>query len=206
MQKVDSVIRAKVVVLGNTGVGKTCLVTSYVTGNFPQGVAPTIGAAYLSKDIDVGRSRVKLQIWDTAGQERFRSMAPIYYRGADAAILVFDVKESESLDAVTMWIKELRSAQGVPENIAIMIAANKVDEETEVDPKTCSIEIVRQAAKLAEKESAMLLCTSGITKIGLDKLFVGIAKDLLANQKTTSPQENIQLNKQQQKPATSGCC
>eukprot|EP00494_Astrolonche_serrata_P004486 UN04499 len=64
------------------------MVSSYVTGNFPKGNAPTIGAAYLSKDIDIQNSRVKLQIWDTAGQERFRSMAPIYYRGADAAILV----------------------------------------------------------------------------------------------------------------------
>jgi len=200
-------VRAKVVVLGNTGVGKTCLVTSYVTGNFPQGVAPTIGAAYLSKDIDVGRSRVKLQIWDTAGQERFRSMAPIYYRGADAAILVFDVKDPETLNAVTMWIKELRSAQGVPEHICITIAANKVDENQEIDPKICNIPIVRQAAKIAEEEGANLICTSGITKIGLSELFVGIAKNVLENHKTNNPgpSENIKLSSQENKES-SGCC
>mmetsp|Transcript_16049 Transcript_16049/g.43424 ORF Transcript_16049/g.43424 Transcript_16049/m.43424 type:complete len:115 (+) Transcript_16049:38-382(+) len=81
-------VEAKVVVLGDTGVGKTCLVFRFIEGKFQSHGASTIGASFMVKKMTLDGAKLTLQIWDTAGQERFRSMAPMYYRGAAAAILV----------------------------------------------------------------------------------------------------------------------
>jgi small GTP-binding protein len=90
------------------GVGKTSLVNQYVRGQFEVNTVATIGAAFMKKDVVVNGWNIMLQIWDTAGQERFRSMAPMYYRGAHAAILVFDVSQPDTLDKVEGWISELQ--------------------------------------------------------------------------------------------------
>merc|ERR1712150_370233 len=132
----------------------------------------------------IDKSRVKLQIWDTAGQERFRSIAPIYYRGADAAILVFDVRTPSSLQSVKAWISELKSASGVSSNIILVIAANKVDLDSEVEPSNCKeYPLLQEAMKIAETQGASIHCTSAKTKIGLTKMFMNVSKDLLRNYK-----------------------
>ncbi|CAE6495032.1 unnamed protein product [Rhizoctonia solani] len=94
---------AKVVIMGSAGVGKTSLVTRYVEGRFGQ-TTTTTGAFFYSKKVIVDGTKVRLQIWDTAGQERFRSMAPMYYRGASAAILVYDITSPSSFEDVRLWI------------------------------------------------------------------------------------------------------
>ncbi|KAG8729272.1 hypothetical protein FRC12_021101 [Ceratobasidium sp. 428] len=86
-----------------SGVGKTSLVTRYVEERFAQ-TTTTTGAFFHSKKVTVDGTKVRLQIWDTAGQERFRSMAPMYYRGASAAILVYDITNASSFDDVKIWI------------------------------------------------------------------------------------------------------
>ena len=84
-------IEVKVCIIGDTDVGKTSLSTRYCHGEFPQNSTPTIGASFLQRRVMTDNIEVSVQIWDTAGQERFRSMAPMYYRGAKAAVIVFDV-------------------------------------------------------------------------------------------------------------------
>lgn len=81
----------KVVLVGNAGVGKTCLVRRFTQGMFPPGQGATIGVDFMIKTVEVEGEKIKLQIWDTAGQERFRSITQSYYRSAHALILVFDV-------------------------------------------------------------------------------------------------------------------
>ncbi|KAG8681980.1 hypothetical protein FRC09_017111, partial [Ceratobasidium sp. 395] len=99
----SSGLDAKVVIMGSSGVGKTSLVTRYVEERFAQ-TTTTTGAFFHSKKVTVDGTKVRLQIWDTAGQERFRSMAPMYYRGASAAILVYDITNASSFDDVKIWI------------------------------------------------------------------------------------------------------
>ncbi|KAI9494819.1 ras family-domain-containing protein [Zychaea mexicana] len=98
-------LEAKVVVLGATGVGKTSVVIRYVQKTFSASSTSTIGASFMTKKLTVDDCHVRLQIWDTAGQERFRAMAPMYYRGAQAAILVYDITSEESFSDMNTWVE-----------------------------------------------------------------------------------------------------
>ncbi|KPJ10644.1 Ras-related protein Rab-31 [Papilio machaon] len=119
------VIEAKIVVLGSQGVGKTSLVVRYIGKMFSRHISPTIGASFFTCNINLAEARVKLQVWDTAGQERFRSMAPMYYRNANAALLVFDITCRASFAAVKSWVKELQS--NAPGPLVLALVGNKAD-------------------------------------------------------------------------------
>ncbi|KAF8342035.1 P-loop containing nucleoside triphosphate hydrolase protein [Cantharellus anzutake] len=117
---------AKVVVMGNSAVGKTSLVQRYTEDRFtPASTTSTTGAFFVTKKLFVDGLKVRLQLWDTAGQERFRSMAPMYYRGASAAILVYDVTDLSSFDDVRIWIDELKHHHKPP--LIIYVVGSKAD-------------------------------------------------------------------------------
>ncbi|XP_068907253.1 ras-related protein Rab-30 isoform X3 [Tenebrio molitor] len=97
----------KVVLVGNAGVGKTCLVRRFTQGLFPPGQGATIGVDFMIKTVDVDNEKVKLQIWDTAGQERFRSITQSYYRSAHALILVYDISCQPTFDCLPDWLREI---------------------------------------------------------------------------------------------------
>jgi Ras-related protein Rab-21 len=120
-------VDAKVVLLGDSGVGKTSLAVRYVQETFSSKLVPTIGASFLTKRATMDNFKVKLQLWDTAGQERFRSLAPMYYRGASAAVLVYDITSEASFTKVQDWVTELRN--NIPEDIILCIVGNKADLE-----------------------------------------------------------------------------
>lgn len=122
----SSGVDLKVVILGAQGVGKTSLVHRYTSGQFSASAVPsTIGASFLTKKLIVDGIKVRLQLWDTAGQERFRSMAPMYYRGANAAVIVYDITNPHSFEDVKTWIDELR--QNVHSDLVIHIVGSKAD-------------------------------------------------------------------------------
>lgn len=120
-----STLEAKVVILGSQGVGKTSLVVRYIDKTFSPNSTSTIGASFMTKKQTVDNCKVRLQIWDTAGQERFRAMAPMYYRGAQAALLVYDITSQESFEELSSWIEELK--RNMTEDLVIVVAANKLD-------------------------------------------------------------------------------
>ncbi|XP_076324553.1 uncharacterized protein LOC143232697 isoform X3 [Tachypleus tridentatus] len=103
-------LEAKVVVLGSQGVGKTSVVVRYIGKAFSRHLSPTIGASFFTCKLTIQGFHVKLQIWDTAGQERFRSMAPMYYRNANAALLVFDITSYESYLNMKTWVMGIEEA------------------------------------------------------------------------------------------------
>jgi len=115
----------KLVLLGDSAVGKSCLVVRFVRDEFFEFQEPTIGAAFLTQTVTLDDSTVKFEIWDTAGQERYRSLAPMYYRGAAAAIVVFDITKKDSFIGAKSWVKELQR-RGDP-NVVIALAGNKAD-------------------------------------------------------------------------------
>lgn len=98
-------LEAKVVILGSQGVGKTSIIARCTTGQFRTSPVSTVGASLLTKKITIDSTQVRFQIWDPAGQERFRSMAPLYYRGALAAILVYDVTDESSFEDIKIWLE-----------------------------------------------------------------------------------------------------
>jgi small GTP-binding protein len=117
MASPPNVIEAKIVVLGSQGVGKTTLVHRYVKNTFipPAKSQSTVGASFLTTRVNDPESgtTIRLQIWDTAGQERFRSISKLYYRGAHAAILCYDVTSQRSFDEMGSWLQELREQCGL---------------------------------------------------------------------------------------------
>jgi Ras-related protein Rab-5C len=114
----------KVVFLGKSGVGKTSITLRFCRDTFQDGAEATIGASFLTKMMTVNDRTIKFEMWDTAGQERYRALAPMYYRNADAAVLVYDITDSESFEALQSWYQELQ--KNVPDCI-IFLAGNKSD-------------------------------------------------------------------------------
>eukprot|EP00831_Metopus_contortus_P008355 TRINITY_DN1320_c0_g1_i1.p1 TRINITY_DN1320_c0_g1~~TRINITY_DN1320_c0_g1_i1.p1 ORF type:complete len:217 (-),score=35.23 TRINITY_DN1320_c0_g1_i1:154-804(-) len=138
-------IRDRVSTQSTWGVGKTCIIDRFVSDQFNESSDPTKGATFKAKSIRTkeGNTEIKLMIWDTAGQEIYRSLAPFYYKDADAVILVYDITSQKSYDGVDYWMREVRT-HGKSDCI-IAVAGNKSDciLQEEVDPsisKAYSIE------------------------------------------------------------------
>jgi Ras-related protein Rab-21 len=162
---IKSTIARKVVLLGDQNVGKTCIVLRYVEGTFGSDVTSTIGAFFLTKKISVNNENIKLQIWDTAGQERFRAMAPMYYRGAHAAILVFDMTDLNSFITMKGWVSELIDNLSPTDDIVLTIACNKADKKKDRQVPTNMI------VDFAKSVGAMVFETSAKSGLGIDNLF-----------------------------------
>merc|ERR1739841_297673 len=118
----SKVVQFKLVLLGDSAVGKSSLVLRFVRGQFFEYQESTIGAAFLTQTVALNDTTVKFEIWDTAGQERYHSLAPMYYRGAAAAVVVYDITNADSFQRAKSWVKELQR-QGSP-NIVIALAGN----------------------------------------------------------------------------------
>ncbi|KAL8432563.1 hypothetical protein ACSSS7_004520 [Eimeria intestinalis] len=166
----------KTVLLGDASVGKSSLVIRFVKNTFSDAMETTIGAAFFAHSLEVDGSVVKFEIWDTAGQERFSSLAPMYYRGAAAAVVVYDQCNSASFERAQMWVQQLQLS-GNP-NIVIALAANKTDlANRQVDPN-----IGRQ---YAEENGLLFVETSARTGHNVNRLFQMIARRLPETKTTT---------------------
>lgn len=161
----------KLVLLGDSAVGKSSLVLRFVKKQFFEYQESTIGAAFLTQTVEVDDYVVKFEIWDTAGQERYHSLAPMYYRGAAAAIVMYDITNKRSFEGAKSWVKELQR-QGNP-NIVITLAGNKLD--LAEDNRQVSEE---EAQTYAEDNSCIFMETSAKTNHNVSNLFITIAKKL----------------------------
>jgi Ras-related protein Rab-7A len=123
----------KIIILGDSGVGKTSLMNQYCNKRFSNQYKATIGADFLTKDVMIDDKLVTLQIWDTAGQERFQSLGVAFYRGADACILVYDITAEKSFDQLNSWRDEFLTQANPrdPDNFSFVVLGNKVDKESE---------------------------------------------------------------------------
>ena len=166
--------RVKMVLLGDSGVGKSCLVLRFVRGEFDPSSKVTVGAAFMSHPVSLpDSSTVKFEIWDTAGQERYASLAPLYYRGAHAAAVVFDITSEDSYERAKYWIKELQAkASG---EIVIALVGNKADLAAEREVSTETAEDFARSGNMAFIE------TSAKTADNVSELFETIAQKLSAS-------------------------
>lgn len=122
----------KIIVLGESGVGKTCLSFRFCAGRFPVITEATIGLDFREKMVELDGERLRLQLWDTAGQERFRrSITHHYYRNASAVVFVYDVNSAASLVALESWLQEVE-LHGVPESAPRVLVGNKCDQGGQV--------------------------------------------------------------------------
>ncbi|RLN41479.1 ras-related protein RABF1-like [Panicum miliaceum] len=154
----------QLVLLGDSGVGKSCIVLRFVRGQFDPTSKVTVGASFLSQTLALEDSTiVKFEIWDTAGQERYAALAPLYYRGAAAAIVVYDITSPESFSKAQYWIKELQK-HGSP-GIVMVLVGNKADlhENRSVSSQ--------DAQEYAEKNNMFFFETSAKTADNINQLF-----------------------------------
>jgi len=175
-KKMMKVSQFKLVLLGQAGVGKSNLVLRFVKGEFHENNESTIGAAFLTQTVTMSdQSSIKFEIWDTAGQERFNSLAPMYYRGAQAALVVYDITNESSLSRAKSWVKELQT-QGVP-RMVIALVGNKSDLEAQrkVNPE--------HARAYAEENGLLFMETSAKTAQNVSEIFEEIAKALPKDRK-----------------------
>ncbi|CAG9820180.1 unnamed protein product [Phaedon cochleariae] len=160
----------KVVLVGNAGVGKTCLVRRFTQGLFPPGQGATIGVDFMIKTVEVGNEKVKLQIWDTAGQERFRSITQSYYRSAHALILVYDISCQPTFDCLTDWLREIEEYASC--KVLRVLVGNKIDREDREIP-------THVGEEFAERHNMYYLETSAKQSDNVERLFMQIAEDLM---------------------------
>ncbi|KAJ3475027.1 hypothetical protein NLG97_g9605 [Lecanicillium saksenae] len=168
----------KLVLLGEAAVGKSSLVLRFVNNDFQENKEPTIGAAFLTQKCNLPTRTIKFEIWDTAGQERFASLAPMYYRNAQAALVVYDITKPTSLIKAKHWVAELQR-QASP-GIVIALVGNKLDLANESsgddDDSSGARKVPTDEAKAyAEEESLLFFETSAKTGVNVSEVFTAIA-------------------------------
>jgi len=190
----DKQFHYKLVLLGDASVGKSCLVVRFARGEFYEYQEPTIGAAFMTQTVNLPDATVKFEIWDTAGQERYKSLAPMYYRGSAAAVVVYDITSRESFDAAKSWVSELQSTEAL-----IALVGNKTD--------LTESRAVRQedAQEYANNMGIFFTETSAKTGRNVSELFREIAERLPKEAKEDIDKKGFQVDKSN-RSSGSGCC
>ena len=189
-------IPIKLVTLGESGVGKTSVINRYITGSFPESSKPTIGAAFITKEVKFGNETYNLMIWDTAGQEEYRGLAPMYYRNASIAIVMFDIVSRPSFEAVDYWLKDLKDNAGP--DIGVLLCANKMDLQEDRFQGADFLEF-------SKDHNVVYVETSALTGEGIDLLFEQAIKLFIKNKnQPIPPNPGNQINNKKRKKST--CC
>lgn len=193
-------VACKVMLLGDSGVGKTCVLVRFKDGAFLSGsFISTVGIDYKNKIVDVEGTKVKLQIWDTAGQERFRSITHAYYRDSQALLLLYDVTSESSFENIRAWLAEIY--EYASSDVIIMLLGNKADLNKE---RVVSRE---QGEKLAKDHNVAFMETSAKSGLNVDLAFMAVARDMKHRnlKRPSEPKFNIEqyVESQREKP---GCC
>ncbi|KAL1936621.1 hypothetical protein VTP01DRAFT_755, partial [Rhizomucor pusillus] len=167
----------KVIILGDSGVGKTSLMNQYVNKKFSSQYKATIGADFLTKEVMVDDKLVTMQIWDTAGQERFQSLGVAFYRGADCCVLVYDVNNNKSYESLGQWHDEflVQASPRDPDNFPFVVLGNKID----VDESKRMVSQKRAMAFCQAKGNIPYFETSAKEAINVEQAFQTIAKNAL---------------------------
>lgn len=160
-------LRVKMVLLGASGVGKSSLATRFVKGEFKD-CAPTVGCAYQTHVVNVNGASLRFEIWDTAGQEKYHSVTPLYYRGAHAALLVYDISKRDTFTRAQLWLKELER-QIIPDSTVVWLVGNKADlaQSRQVS--------AQEGQSLAEDRGLGFIETSALSGEHVNQLLVTVA-------------------------------
>lgn len=162
----------KYIIIGDTGVGKSCLLLQFTDKRFRTDHDLTIGVEFGARLITIENKQIKLQIWDTAGQESFRSITRSYYRGASGALMVYDISRRDTYNHLSRWLEEAR-ANASP-NLVIMLIGNKAD----LDRREVSFE---EGNQFARDNSLVFRETSAKTAQNVEEAFIQTAKSIYTN-------------------------
>ena len=193
----------KILTIGESGVGKTCVLRRFVENKFLKNHLATIGIDFKTKTLNINNQEIKLKIWDTAGQERFRNITTQYYKGADGIVLVYDVTDESSYEKIRDWMDPILS-NTQQEEIGLVLLGNKCD----MDPRTVTEDM---GNKLAEELKISYFETSALTGQGIKEAFEKLTKDIMKKRgigEGNSGTGGVELNKGKKKKdkKDSDCC
>ncbi|KAI8084922.1 GTP-binding protein [Halteromyces radiatus] len=177
----------KLVLIGDSGVGKSNLLSRFTTNEFNLESKSTIGVEFATKNIEIEKHTIKAQIWDTSGQERYRAITGAYYRGAVGALLVYDITRQTSFQNVTHWLKELR--EHADPNIVIMLVGNKLDLS-----ETNRAVTTEEGGALAEQEGFLFMETSALDATNVESAFATVFNTIYSN----VPKKQVNADQQSQ--------
>jgi len=189
----------KLVLIGDSGVGKSCLLLRFADDAFTESYISTIGVDFRFRTVKIDNKTVKLQIWDTAGQERFRTITSAYYRGADGIIMVFDVTSMESFDHVNDWLKEVN--RYAAEGTVKLLVGNKSDRTAD------KVVTESKAKEFADELGIPFIETSAKSSKNVEEAFLTMAGELIRQRDARGGgNENNGIDLNGDKKARSNCC
>lgn len=205
----------KLLLIGNSGVGKSCLLLRFSDDTYSNDYISTIGVDFKIKTVELEGKTVKLQIWDTAGQERFRTITSSYYRGSHGIIIVYDITDQESFNGVKMWLQEID--RYATSTVLKLLVGNKCDL---TDKRVVEFDVAKE---FAEANNMPFLETSALDSTNVEEAFLTMAKQIkesMAKQKLNNDSNNannnsnnnskdkgnVNLNGQSLTNSSSGCC
>ena len=188
----------KVLLLGDSGVGKTSLILRYTDETFNSKLVNSIGVDFKMKKKEIDGKVIKVQIWDTAGHERFRAITYSYYRGVNAIIIVFDLTEDKSFLSIRDWLKQIDKYAS--KNVFKFLVGNKSDLQHK---RLVSFE---DAKKFADELNIPYFETSAKEGININELFDNSIKSFLTNTKYFGGEKNIKLNSQNTNSSERNAC
>ncbi|XP_063172988.1 ras-related protein Rab-13 [Candoia aspera] len=170
----------KLLLIGDSGVGKTCLIIRFSEDSFSGTYISTIGIDFKIRTVEVEGKRIKLQVWDTAGQERFKTITTAYYRGAMGIILVYDITDEKSFENIQNWMKSIK--ENASAGVERLLLGNK-----------CDMEVKRkvsrdQAEKLSREHGIKFFETSAKSSLNVEEAFNTLARDILLKSAKKSAQ------------------
>ena len=169
----------KALVIGDSGVGKSCLLLRFAQDKYEQNYLSTVGVDYYNRTISIDGKRVQLQMWDTAGQERFRTITRSYYRGSQGIVVVYDVTDNDTFENVKHWLSEIE--RYATDGVSKMLVGNKCDMTDARAVETAT------AQEVADKLDVPFFEASAKTAENVDEIFLRMARDILARTKETAP-------------------
>ena len=161
----------KILTIGESGVGKTCILRRFVENKFLKNHLATIGIDFKTKTLNINNQEIKLKIWDTAGQERFRNITTQYYKGADGIVLIYDVTDDASYEKIRDWMEQILS-NTKREDIGLVLLGNKCD----MEPRAVTEE---QGNKMAEELKISYFETSALNGQGIKEAFEQLTRDIM---------------------------
>jgi small GTP-binding protein len=196
----DGITTLKVVILGDSAVGKSSLALRFVTGGFKLNTDSTVGASFITKTIELSHHKIKFNIWDTAGQERYRAIVKMYYNEISIALLIYDISNAGSFSNLERWHSEVK--QHVAEDIVVAVIANKADL---IDSEVVSL---HDAKAYASSIGALYFRTSCKDDYGISDVFRGIADEFISRPvQPVKPRQSVTLDKpSQKKKKKKSCC
>ena len=185
-------ISCQILLLGNSTVGKTCLIERYANGTFREEYINTSGMDFYSKNVIIDKKNVYVKLWDTAGQERFKALTPSYLRNAEGVMVVFDITSSESFEGIKDWLDSIKTYFGEKSmTIPIIIVGNKIDLEDERDVEK------NDAIKFANEYNYKYFEVSAKTGEGVDDAISELIKQILSkkdnNVEVTGERKSIKI-------------